>query len=262
MSQQPIITLLTDFGSQDIYVGVIKGVIAQINPQISVIDLNHEIPPQDLAAARFCLMNAYTYFPRGTIHVAVVDPGVGTQRRNLGIQLAEGYLIGPDNGIFSSILSLSPAQVVVELTNRQYWRTTNPSDTFHGRDIFASVAAHLANGISLTQLGEKIEITSLVNLPIPQCQVIDHKIIGSIQYIDRFGNLITNIPESLVRGKSWCLTVGRIKIPSHQTYGNVRVGSLLGLVGSHNWLEIAVNQGNAQQQLQLNLGSIVEVIYQ
>jgi S-adenosylmethionine hydrolase len=153
MSENKLITLLSDFGLSDVYVGVMKGVIAQINPALTVVDLTHQIPPQNIAAGRFSLMNAYPYFPGGTVHIAVVDPGVGSRRRGVAIQLDAGFLVGPDNGLFSGVLSENPVVAAVELTNPQYWRTLSPSTTFHGRDIFAAVGAHLASGISDRTVG-------------------------------------------------------------------------------------------------------------
>jgi S-adenosylmethionine hydrolase len=151
MPQNTIITLLTDFGESDVYVGVMKGVIAQINPGLTVVDLTHQIPPQNIAAARFSLMNAFPYFPKETVHIAVVDPGVGSERRGIALQLDAGFLVGPDNGLFTGVLNQNPVIVAVELTNPQYWRTPTPSNTFHGRDIFAAAGAHLASGIAIEQ---------------------------------------------------------------------------------------------------------------
>lgn len=313
-----IITLLTDFGLKDIYVGVMKGVISQINPQTQIIDLTHEIPPQNVAAGRFCLLNAVPYFPKGTVHIAVVDPGVGTQRRAIALQFPGGYLVGPDNGLLTGILEqfdqnfgvnfnnkngndhhdslqLKPDILAVELTNPDYWQTTQPSTTFHGRDIFAAVGAHLANGIPLEQFGTIINPETLVKLSFPPCQVKNLTIEGSIQYIDGFGNLVTNIPGDLVKDKTWYVTLPNLKkklkklrkinvklkknkkhkkhlpfdrntyklsclIPNGQTYGDVSSGQLIALVGSHGWVEIALNSGNAQQQLKLDWGATVQVV--
>ncbi len=261
IAQQPLMTLLSDFGDHDVYVGVMKGVIAQINPQIVVVDLTHQIPPQDIAAARFSLMNAYPYFPVGTVHVAVVDPGVGSRRRAIAVEFAQGFLVGPDNGIFSGVLSQSPATRAVELTNLNYWRTPQPSKTFHGRDIFAPVAAHLASGITLKQLGLEIDPGSLVKLDIGECQQTTTGVVGCIQYIDGFGNLVSNIPESYVQGKRWCVEVGGLSVPGCETYSNVKVGEAIALVGSHGWVEIAVNGANAHSKLQLNLQDALQVLF-
>ncbi|MFN6500891.1 MAG: S-adenosyl-l-methionine hydroxide adenosyltransferase family protein [Nostoc sp. DedQUE01] len=261
IGQQPVVTLLSDFGDRDVYVGVMKGVIAQINSQIMVVDLTHQIPPQDIAAARFSLMNAYPYFPVGTVHVAVVDPGVGSRRRAIAVEFAQGFLVGPDNGIFSGVLSQSPAIAVVELTNLNYWRTPQPSKTFHGRDIFAPVGANLASGVPLKQLGQQIDPASLVNLDIAECKQTTTGVLGSIQYIDGFGNLVSNIPGSYVQGKSWCVQAAGLSIPACETYSNVKEGEAMALIGSHGWVEIAVNSGNAHSQLQLNLQDALQVLF-
>ena len=260
MERQPLLTLLSDFGDRDVYVGVIKGVVAQINPTLKSFDLTHQIPPQNIAAARFCLMNAYPYFPVGTVHVAVVDPGVGSVRRAIAVEFAQGFLVGPDNGIFSGVLSQSPAITAVELTNPEYWRTSQPSRTFHGRDIFAPVGAHLASGVPLKHLGREIDPATLVLLDLAECSQTETGIVGCIQYIDHFGNLITNILGSYVQGKSWCVEMAGLTIPGCETYGDVKVGDALALVGSHGWVEIAINSGNAQSQLLLKLKAAVQVV--
>lgn len=259
MSQSQIVSLMSDFGLSDVYVGVMKGVIAQVNPALTVVDLTHEIPPQNIVAARFCLMNAYLYFPNSTVHVAVVDPGVGSTRRAIAVEFAAGFLVGPDNGIFSGVLSQSPAIAAVELTNSDYWRTPEPSATFHGRDIFAPVGAHLASGVPLNELGREIDLASLVQLAIPEFMSTNTQIVGCIQYIDRFGNLITNIPGTDVQGK-WSIVVDGLTIPGGKTYSASPAGSAIALVGSHGWVEIAINGGNAQRQLQLDWGARVQIM--
>ncbi len=260
MANNRLITFLSDFGLSDSYVGIMKGVIAQINPTLKVIDLTHQIPAQNMAAARFNLMNSYPYFPAGTVHLAVVDPGVGSQRRAIAIQTNTGFLVGPDNGLFSGILTTVPIITAVELTNSNYWRSAQPSATFHGRDIFAPIAAHLASGILLTELGTAIDDQTLVKLPIPEYSQTENLIEGSIQYIDHFGNLVTNIPGDLVQPQTWWVVIAGITIPRADTYSDHPQGHLLALIGSHGWVEIAVNGGNAQLQLKLELGMSVQVI--
>lgn len=298
-----IITLLTDFGLKDVYVAVMKGVISQINPRINIIDLTHEIPPQNIANGRFCLMNAYSYFSEGTVHVAVVDPGVGTQRRAIAIQFNNNYLVGPDNGLLTGILEpfLTCEMeeinrnnlIAVELNHPEYWRTAKPSTTFQGRDIFASVGAHLASGVPLEQLGTIIDPKTLVRLSLPPCQVHDLKIQGCIQYIDGFGNLVTNIPRELVADKNWYVAISKAKnkkskklnkkkqkkfkknlnsqqqilsgssylIGAGQTYGDVPLGHFVALVGSHGWVEIALNGGNAQRKLKVDWATKVQALF-
>ena len=272
MSKNRIITLLTDFGLSDVYVGVMKGAIAQINPQLKVIDITHDIPAQNIAAGRFCLMNAYAYFPTETVHIAVVDPGVGSSRRAIAIQCANFYLVGPDNGLFSGVLSRESALAkpskriaIVELTNPQYWRTPQPSSTFHGRDIFAAVGAHLATGVRLEELGRAVRLASLVQLQIPNCAVTATGIEGCVQYGDRFGNLITNIPEHCIKSNNWSVKINHISetitIPNGKTYSDSKPGDLVAIIGSDGWLEIAVNGGSAQSVLQLEVGDKIEIIY-
>jgi S-adenosyl-L-methionine hydrolase (adenosine-forming) len=260
MTSNQILTLTSDFGFSDVYVGVMKGAIAQVNPHLTVIDLTHDIPPQNIAAARFCLLNAYRYFPDGTVHVAVVDPGVGSNRRAIAIEFSNGFLIGPDNGIFSGVLSQSPAIAAVELTHDRYWRTSQPSNTFHGRDIFAPVGAHLARGVPLVELGRTVDLATLVQLGLPQLTYTLTGILGCIQYIDRFGNLVTNIPGSDVENKTWTVRLAAKIIPGCHTYSDVPPGEAIALVGSHGWVEVAINCGNAQTKLQQHWGDKVEVV--
>lgn len=260
MRQHRLLTLLSDFGWSDVYVGVMKGVIAQVNCSLTLVDLTHQIPPQNVAAARFCLMNAYSYFPDGTVHVAVVDPGVGSTRRAVAVEFAGGFLVGPDNGLFSGVLSQRPAVTVVELTNPDYWRTTHPATTFHGRDIFAPVGAALASGISIHRLGRAIDPATLVQLAIPECDQSDIGVAGFIQYVDHFGNLVTNIPATYVQELTWSVVTAGLTIPGCQTYSDMPVGHPLALIGSHGWVEIAINSGNAQSKLHLDWGAKVEVM--
>ncbi|EDZ94634.1 protein of unknown function DUF62 [Limnospira maxima CS-328] len=265
MSVSGIITLLTDFGLSDVYVGVMKGVLSQINPHLTVIDLTHEIPPQNLMAARFCLMNAYPYFPQGTVHMAVVDPGVGTERKAIALQLPNGYVVGPDNGLFGGLIKQYGVITAVELTNHQYWRNSQPSTTFHGRDIFSPVAAYLASGVQITDLGTVINSDTLMSLSMPNLEITETSIKGSIQYIDRFGNLITNIPGDMVADKSWNVSFPECTpsptISSHRTYGEVQPGHLLTLIGSHGWIEIAANGDSAKSRLQIDWGATVIINY-
>lgn len=262
MTTYPLLTLLSDFGWNDVYAGVMKGVIAQINPALTVVDLTHEIPPQNITAAQFNLLNAYPYFPANTIHIAVVDPGVGGSRRAIAIELASGFLIGPDNGIFTGLLAQHLVTQVVELTNTRYWRVAEPSHTFHGRDVFAPVAAHLASGVPLTELGDRLDPATLIKLPIPPCTPTPNGYTGSIQHIDRFGNVITNIPGDYVRGHNWSVSLGKRSIPGCRTYGDVPGSSPLALVGSHGWVEIAINGGDAHFQLRLNWEDTIHLVLQ
>jgi S-adenosylmethionine hydrolase len=253
-----IIALITDFGIEDIYVGVMKGVISQINPQATIIDITHHIPPQNLYNANYSLVSAISYFPSDTIYVVVVDPGVGSKRKAIALHSPNNpYFIGPDNGLFTGILNQFPNIEARELTNQAYCRHGIVSKTFHGRDIFSPVAAHLASGVMFEHLGDLISLESLIRLPLPPYQVTPEGIIGIVQHIDHFGNIITTIPSDLVREKSWLVVMGEIQIPSQTNYSEVKEGELLSLISSDGWVEIAVNRGNAAERLQLKLGDSI-----
>jgi S-adenosylmethionine hydrolase len=255
-----IIALLTDFGLKDAYVGVLKGVISQINPHTPIIDITHHIQPQNLFNASFCLVSAFPYFPDNTIYLAIVDPGVGSQRKTICLRCPNGsYLVGPDNGIFTGVLNQIEGIEAIELSNQNYWRNREPSGTFHGRDIFAPVGAHLASGADFTKLGQPIPLGSLVKLPLVPYQLTSSGVVGVIQYIDHFGNLISNIPATLVEGKSWLVEVGKIIIESQSTYSDQNQGELLALISSDGWVEIAVNSGSAAKTLKFNLGDSILV---
>lgn len=256
-----MLTLLTDFGVQDGYVGILKGAIASIAPRCPVIDLTHAIPPQNIAAARFCLLNAYRYFPPQTVHVAVVDPGVGSDRRGVAIQIKEGWLVGPDNGLFSGVLQTSPPRAAVMLNNPHYWRTIHPSATFHGRDIFAPVGAHLSLGIPLTELGDPIDPNSLVSLPLPPVTEAATGLHGTIQHIDHFGNLITTIPGEQVSDRTWGIKMGDRVIAAASSYSDRPWGSAIALIGSHGWVELAVNGGNAQAEFRARVGAACDLVW-
>ncbi|MDD9975858.1 MAG: SAM-dependent chlorinase/fluorinase, partial [Candidatus Poribacteria bacterium] len=197
-----IITLTTDFGIRDTYVGIMKGVILGINPNVQVVDLTHAIPPQDIYEAAFSIYAAHSYFPRGTIHVIVVDPGVGSDRRAIVCQTDNAFFVCPDNGVLSYLLQSTenearPPVNAVEIQNKAYY-LPEVSNTFHGRDIFAPIAAHLSLGIPLEDLGPPVQ--TLVQLPIQAPELSGNTLTGQIVKIDRFGNAITNISESAIAG--------------------------------------------------------------
>ena len=255
-----MITLLTDFGLVDNYVGIIKGVIYSINPDVQLIDLSHNIPPQNLWATSFLLNNSIDYFHPDTIHLIVVDPTVGTKRKPIAMVCEQGYFICPDNGILTGVIDRYQPQKAYVLDNPNYWLTSNISKTFHGRDLFAPVAAHLANGISLDNLGTPIDTESLVKLDLPSPQIKENTIEARIQYIDIYGNLITNIPAKMLVKKSWYVMIDNTKIEPNLTYSNVDKSSLVALIGSHGYLEIAVNGGSAKISLAKDYGDMIKVI--
>jgi S-adenosylmethionine hydrolase len=253
-----IITLLTDFGYSDPYAGIMKGVILEINPNVQVVDVSHGISPQNMNEAAYILKSAYPYFPRGTIHVVVVDPGVGSKRAVLAVQTDSYRFLAPDNGVLKYVFDKHPEAKVVRVTNPLYF--LDPvSRTFHGRDIFAPTAAYWAKGISIEKMGEPCDsyIRGEVNHPIKDIGTIT----GSIIYIDGFGNGITNISEAMIENKKNV----RIKV-NHKnidriclSYQDVAVGEPLALIGSQNTLEISVRNGNAQKQLNLHVGDTITI---
>ncbi|MCE2393645.1 SAM-dependent chlorinase/fluorinase [Candidatus Poribacteria bacterium] len=256
-----MITLMTDFGTSDHYVGVMKGVILNINPQVEIVDITHTVPPQDVHAAAFLIDSAYRYFPTGTIHVIVVDPGVGSGRRAIVCRTKTAYFVCPDNGILTHILRNEERIHTVAVKNSAYF-LPQVSNTFHGRDIFAPIAAHLSHGIGIDKLGSPV--AESVQLPIPKPQVTDNTIIGQVIWIDAFGNLITNISqeilESLEGRDSVVIRAGSTEIDHfNRSYAESAVGDALAIVGSFNRLEISINQGNAAQVLGLQRGDRVTI---
>ncbi|MBI1348086.1 hypothetical protein GC163_17570 [bacterium] len=252
------ITLLTDFGHRDTYVGEMHAVIAGIAPQARVIDLTHDVSPQNVLQGAILLANAVDACPAGTIHVAVVDPGVGSSRAAIAVQAGDRTFIAPDNGLLTVVLQKFPQQSAVELTNPAYHRQ-QMSATFHGRDLFSPVAAHLANGVSLAALGPPITLP-LVTLPIPEPQQTSNGLRGEVLWVDHFGNLITNLPSSHI-GDNVASVHWRdaAAIPLVRCYADADVGTLLALIGSSSRLEVAVRNGSAADVLQGRVGDPVVV---
>jgi len=256
-----IITLITDFGASDIFVGVMKGGILNINPEAKIIDITHEIEPQDVIGGAFLLGSSYRYFPRGTVHLSVIDPGVGSERRAITVETEDYYFVTPDNGSLSHVLAEDAVRKAIELSNPDYF-LPEISDTFHGRDIFAPVAAHISKGVPLENLGEIV--TDLVKLPILTPQTSDDRIIAHVIYIDRFGNLITNISKSVFgkarRERDFVISIKDKQINQiKRAYSEVPTGELLGIFSSFGNLEIAVNGGNAAKNLGVEKGAPVEI---
>ena len=264
MNPNNIITLTTDFGTTDIFVGVMKGVIFNINPDAKIIDITHDIEPQDVYAGAFLLSSAYHYFPPGTIHVGVIDPGVGSTRRAIAVETKRYCFVVPDNGLLSHVLCNETVCCAINLTNPKYF-LPQVSDTFHGRDIFAPVAAHISRGVSLNSLGE--QITNIAQIPISTPNTSESEIIGHIPYIDRFGNLITNISqelfESVKRGRHFIIFVKDRQIQRIcRAYAESSVGELLGIFSSFGNLEIAINEGNAAETLGVKRGNLIKIRFQ
>ncbi len=254
----PIITLTTDFGEDSPYVAALKGVVLGINRQARLLDLSHQIPPQDLRHAAFFLLTAIPYFPPEALHVIVVDPGVGMERALLYVEIDGHRLLVPDNGCWTE---LPGRPTVRRLEEPRYWRQP-VSATFHGRDILAPVAGHLSLGLDPAQLGPLV--TDWVRLPGRPVDLAKDALRGEVIFVDHYGNLITNIPGNAFRtlaGGSGRVTVEGQVVPRRvRTYGEATPGSLVALVGSSERLEIAVAQGSAARQLGVGVGGRVEVV--
>lgn len=249
-----MIALLTDFGTDDIFVGVMKGVIASIAPEAVVVDLTHSISPQDVAGGSFALLAAYRYFPAGTIFVAVVDPGVGTERRPVAVKAGSHMFVCPDNGLLTGVLADNGAEQAVSLDNPAYHLPLRVGATFHGRDIFSPVAAHLARGIALHDIGSPIDPASLVRLEASEPLVSGEMIVAHVQHTDRFGNMITDLREDIFgrwspRSPAFlAIELGRNParvLPLCRTYGEVAPNEACLLFNSLGLLEISVNGGSA-----------------
>lgn len=252
-----IITLTTDFGLADGYVGTMKGVILGLCPAARLVDLSHEIAGQNVAQAAFVLSRAATYFPAGAIHLAVVDPGVGGGRRPLLVQTPRAFFVGPDNGLFTFALD-EPGSQPWELNRPEYW-LPRVSRTFHGRDIFAAVAGHLARGILPEQMGRPISNPVRLPLALP-VRHADGRINGQVVHADRFGNLITDVPADWVAAGRWRVEVASREINGlSATYADAAPGALLALVSSGGTVEIAVREGSAADRLGAGVGAAVNL---
>ena len=249
-----IITLTTDFGIKDHYVGAMKGVILSINPDALIVDITHEISPHDVMKGAFVLRNFYRYFPEGTIHVVVVDPGVGGQRKPIAVEADGNVFIGPDNGVFTFAYLKSRSFKVIEISNPRYI-LADVSSTFHGRDIFAPVAGYVSMGTQLEDLGK--EIRNPVKLPVREPQIRGNEIIGEVIYTDHFGNLATNIPHDLVKPGSKIYIGKNIIKGISRSYSEVPEGELLAIIGSSGFLEVSVNQGRASDVVDLGDRTII-----
>src|SRR5262245_17003171 len=259
----PIITITTDFGTRDPWVGIMKGVMLGICPGAQLVDLGHDIAPQDVLEGALCLEAAVRFFPPGTIHLAVVDPGVGSSRRGVVVQAGGQYFVGPDNGLLSLAVALNggPA-LAVEIANRAY-RLEPLSRTFHGRDLFAPAAAHLAAGVSLARFGPSV--TDLVSLPLPPASCAEGRVSGEVIGVDRFGNLVTSITEADLAGlggEASALLVeiaGRAVGAPVTAYAEAAPGGAGAVMGSTGRLEVFVREGSARALLGCERGASVLV---
>ena len=250
-----IITLTTDFGTQDWFVGSMKGVILGVNPAVTVVDITHEVPAGDVRVGAFALLASYRCFPPNTVHVAVIDPGVGSNRAAIAVRTADYVFVGPDNGVLSFALVREKIVEIRRLDHDAYFRQP-VSNTFHGRDVFAPVAAKLTQDILFASLGEKL--TGYARLDWPQPRTDGGKIRGEIVHLDHFGNAITNIELSGAAVSQVCVP-DKLQCEVRQSYQALPPGQALALVGSSGFLEIAVNAENAARKLGLVVGDVVEV---
>ena len=272
----PIVTLTTDFGHIDPFVGAMKGVILGINPGATIVDLTHEVPPQDVLSGAYLFDSVYRYLPQGTVHVVVVDPGVGTRRRPIAIRSPAATFVCPDNGLLSYALqseggpepdaeAFATAQVrppegwqAYHLTERRFWHEP-VSNTFDGRDIFAPVAGHLSAGDAPEAMGPLIDTMTAFRLPQPHER--DGSVAGRVLHVDRFGNLITNVGASLLPASVDALVVevGGTRISGLSTSYQAP-GALVALIGSNGRLEIAMPNGDAARMLGVGVGAEVSVL--
>jgi hypothetical protein len=258
-----IITFTSDFGHEDWFVGVVHGVLHLVAPEVRIVDLNHQIPPGDVSRAAFVLEAACPDFPAGTVHLAVVDPGVGTARRALAVRGRGHYFVGPDNGLLEWALS-DPQARVHALTETRYFR--HPvSRTFHGRDVFAPVAGHLANGEPIEKLGSAVRDPVRLGARAPRW--VSGHLVGRIMFVDRFGNVLTNVTEhdlsdafpTTQHDRLEVVAAGRVIRGLARSYGDARVGEVVAIVGSSGRLEIAQVAGDAAARLGLGVGDEIGV---
>jgi S-adenosylmethionine hydrolase len=259
--KSPVITLLTDFGSADHYAGAMRGVILGISPDAQLVDISHEITPYAVAEAAFTLAQAWACFPAGTVHLVVVDPGVGSARRPLVVEAAGHHFVAPDNGVLTMLYDAVPAHEVREITASRYFRQP-VSRTFHGRDVFAPVAAHVANGLAAADLGDPIGDYLRLGFSSP-ARTGEKTWTGTILKVDRFGNLITNFDFETwhrLASEPFEMRVGsRVVSRMASNYAEMAKGELFLIAGSAGFLEISVNRGNAGKTAQARSGDMIEL---
>ncbi len=254
-----MITLTSDFGLKDPYVGEMKGVILTINPNAKIIDITHEVEKFSVRMGAFMLASAAPYFPKGTIHLAVVDPGVGTERRAILVQTKQSFLIGPDNGVLILAAQNQDIEHIFQITNLKF-TLTPVSSTFHGRDVFAPAAAHLDIGVNISAFGP--EISDAVK---PEYTILQHRngsLIGEVLHVDSFGNIITNIPQKeIAQAKKIKAKLQNLSLNLNfgKTYNQANPKEAIALIGSLGFLEIALNQASAAERFNVKTGDKIEV---
>jgi S-adenosyl-L-methionine hydrolase (adenosine-forming) len=252
-----IVAVTTDFGLRDPYVGIMSGVMLGINANARIVDVTHHVAPQDVAHGSFVLASAAAAFPAGTVHLAVVDPGVGGKRRAIAMRTSQQLFVAPDNGLLSDVMDADQDFVAVELSNPEYFRA-EVSQTFHGRDIFAPVAAHLSLGVDIDALGERV--TNPLRLRTSQPEIAADGVKGSVRFVDHFGNIVTNIPGSLVSTHDAEIALGDLRIQGlANAYETAAEGRPLAIVNSYGLVEIAVRGGNAAARLGARRGTAITI---
>jgi S-adenosyl-L-methionine hydrolase (adenosine-forming) len=251
-----IVTLTTDFGLRDPYVASMKAAILGISPGVTIVDVTHEVKKFNVRAGAFVLGSATPYFPEGTVHVAVVDPSVGTQRRPIAIETKRGFFVGPDNGLLILPAEAQGIKHIYELTSRRFM-LSHVSNTFHGRDIFAPAAAHLINGTAIEEFGP--QITTVVKPEFTRVVKGENSLIGEVLHVDDFGNIISNIyAKDIAELRESMLSIElysqKFQVKLSRSYADAKLQEPLALIGSHNYLEIAINQGNAANKFGSRVG--------
>lgn len=254
-----IVTLTTDFSTSDAYVSIMKGVILSVSRDIAIVDLAHDIGPQDISQAAFVIESAYKYFPKGTVNLVVVDPGVGSLRRRLAMRCGNYYFVGPDNGVFSFPIRNEGISECVEIPVPEQNNGLR-GVTFEGRDVFAPIAAKIACGVPLSEIGSPI--TNPVELSTPRPRITEDTVDGRIIYIDHFGNCVSNIELSDIEhfDRDLMVTLAGVTIGTlGKCYSDVEIGGTLSLINSVDHVEIAINHGSAAEVLNVKVGSMVRV---
>ena len=260
-----IITLITDFGIEDAYVGVMKGVALSINPAASFVDITHHISPQDIVQAAYIIKTSYPYFPEGTVHIIVVDPGVGSERAIIALEMKGQFFLAPDNGVLTLLLDEGKIDALVRVEDKRYFLNTI-SQTFHGRDIFAPIGAHISKGIKIKEMGPPLERQELIQLNIQKPYISKQgELVGTVVAVDHFGNIATNIDERCLKKlykknqvKKLEILIGKNRIKGlSDSYSSVKHHHPLAIIGSFGYLEIALNQGNAGRYFKVKKGDMI-----
>lgn len=251
-----LITVTSDFGTNDAYTAIMKGVALGINESVRFVDLANHVPAGDIRTASYLLASCVEWFPRGTVHLAVVDPEVGSSRRAIAVQCERSFYVGPDNGIFTMAMRRDKFVAAVELRPGA-WTLERVSKTFHGRDIFAPAAAYLSKGVSLENLGQSV--SDLVELDLPKQVIKRGVVVTPVVHVDVFGNVVTMLHNKDIETPVLSVKAGQESVPLHSTYADVASGEPLAYWGSSGYCELAVNRGSAAERMGLKVGDLVEV---